>query len=116
MAGGFISCYPIKSFGLRRKIYMNIYVCVGSSCHLKGSYNIVNLMREALKDNNLEDKVNLSASFCLGKCTDGVTMKIDDEIVCGVSNDNFYSVFSEHVLKKLGNQNERVFATKKGKL
>lgn len=82
---------------------MNIYVCVGSSCHLKGSYDIVNLIREALKDNNLEDKVNLSASFCLGKCTDGVTIKIDDDIICGVSKENFSSIFSECVLKKLEN-------------
>lgn len=44
---------------------MDIYVCVGSSCHLKGSYSIVNLMREALKENFLEDRVNLLASFCL---------------------------------------------------
>jgi Respiratory-chain NADH dehydrogenase 24 Kd subunit. len=83
---------------------MNVCVCVGSSCHLKDSYNIINLMLEALKDNNLEDKVNLSASFCLGRCTDGVTIKIDDEIICGVSKDNFASIFSEYVLKKLENQ------------
>jgi len=80
---------------------MDIYVGVGSSCHLKGSYSIVNLMREALKENFLEDRVNLLASFCLGKCTDGVTIKVDDDIICGVSEENFSTIFSEHVLKRL---------------
>lgn len=55
---------------------MNIYVCVGSSCHLKGSYQIIELMKKALEDNGLTDQVNLSAAFCLGKCTHGVTIKV----------------------------------------
>ena len=45
---------------------MNIYVCVGSSCHLKGSYQIIDLMKKSLEENVLTDQVNLSAAFCLG--------------------------------------------------
>lgn len=80
---------------------MNIYICVGSSCHLKGSYNIINLMKDALEKNELTDKVNVSAAFCLGRCTDGVTIKVDDEIITGVSPENFNEIFEQHVLKKL---------------
>lgn len=80
------------------EIDMNIYVCVGSSCHLKGSYDIINLMREALKTHNLEDKVTLSASFCLGRCTDGVTIKVNEEIICGVSKENFSNIFTKNIL------------------
>lgn len=68
---------------------MNIFVCVGSSCHLRGSAKIVELIKDAVKENNLEDKIKLSGAFCLGKCTEGVSIKIDDEIICGVSPDNF---------------------------
>ena len=78
---------------------MNIYICVGSSCHLKGSYNIINLMKEALEKNGLSDNVNVSAAFCLGRCTDGVTIKVDDEIITGVSPDNFNDIFDKYVLK-----------------
>lgn len=87
---------------IERRIIMNVYVCVGSSCHLKGSYKIIELMKDAVEKNNLEDKVNIAAAFCLGKCTSGVTVKVDDEIICGVSPENFNDIFSEHVLKKLG--------------
>lgn len=80
---------------------MNIYICVGSSCHIKGSYDIIQLTRQAIEENHLEDTVQLSAAFCLGKCTDGVSVKIDDEIICGVSKDNFPEFFSQHVLSKL---------------
>ena len=77
---------------------MNIYVCVGSSCHLKGSYQIIELMKKALEDNGLTDQVNLSAAFCLGKCTHGVTIKVDDEIVTGVSPETFTEIFQKYVL------------------
>ncbi len=79
---------------------MNVYVCVGSSCHLKGSYKIIELMRESISNYGLGEKVNLSAAFCLGKCTSGVTIKVEDEIICGVSPENFSSVFKEKILKK----------------
>jgi NADH:ubiquinone oxidoreductase subunit E len=80
---------------------MNIYICVGSSCHIKGSYDIIQLIKEAISTNHLEDRINLSAAFCLGRCTDGVSVKINDEIICGVSKDNFNDFFEEHVLSAL---------------
>ncbi len=80
---------------------MNIYICVGSSCHIKGSYDIIQLMKEAISVNHLEDRINLSAAFCLGRCTDGVSVKINDDIICGISKDNFHSFFQEHVLSAL---------------
>ena len=77
---------------------MNIYVCVGSSCHLRGSDQIIELMKKALEDNGLTDQVNLSAAFCLGKCTHGVSIKVDDEIVTGVSPETFPEIFQKYVL------------------
>lgn len=77
---------------------MNICVCVGSSCHLKGSYDVIQLMKENLEKNGLTDQVNLSAAFCLGKCTHGVSVKIDDEIVTGWNKETFDSLFQERVL------------------
>lgn len=80
---------------------MTVNVCVGSSCHLKGSYKIITLLTDALKANGLEDKVELGAAFCLGRCTDGVSMKVDDEIVCGVCPENFEEFFSKHIIERL---------------
>jgi len=80
---------------------MNIYICVGSSCHLKGSYDIIQRMKEAIAELHLENEINLAAAFCLGHCTDGVSVKIDDDIVYGVSMDNFTEFFETKVLPKV---------------
>ena len=81
---------------------MTTLVCVGSSCHLKGSYDIIELMKDAIKKNNIEDKVTLKATFCLGKCgVAGVSIKVDDEIITGVTKENFDETFAKHVLAKL---------------
>lgn len=79
---------------------MKIDVCVGSSCHLKGSYGIIELLKKHLEDNNLSETVELKAAFCLGRCTNGVTVRIDDEIICGVCAENFIQFFDTHVLSK----------------
>ncbi len=80
---------------------MKVCVCVGSSCHLKGSYKIIELMKEALAKHGLTDTVELSAAFCLGKCTDGVTVQVGEEIVCGVSADNFNGFFQRYILDRV---------------
>lgn len=80
----------------------NIYVCVGSSCHLNGSYDIIELMKEAIKKNNLEDKVVLKATFCLNKCGNcGVNVKVNDEIITGLNKNNFNDVFKKNILTKI---------------
>ena len=81
---------------------MTIAVCMGSSCHIKGSKPIIELLKEKIKANNVEDKITLTGSICLGECASGgVNMKIDDEIVTGVNRDNFDSFFADKVLAKL---------------
>ena len=80
---------------------MIISVFVGSSCHLKGSYDVIESFKSALASNNLEDKVTLKATFCLGKCgVAGVTVKIDNEIITGVTTENFDEIFKTNVLAK----------------
>jgi NADH:ubiquinone oxidoreductase subunit E len=80
---------------------MNVFVCVGSSCHIKGSSDIIELIKQKIKEHNLEKKVNLSAAFCLGKCTDGVSIKVDGNIICGVSKENFEKIFENYILKDM---------------
>ena len=79
----------------------NISICVGSSCHLKGSYKIIEMAKEYITNHKIEDKVNLGVAFCLGRCPDGVTIKVDDEIIVGVCPENFQEIFDSKVLAGL---------------
>lgn len=82
---------------------MIIQICVGSSCHLKGSSEIVELFQKEINDRKLENDITLAASFCIGKCgREGVTVQIDDEIHVGVTLENFKEFFENNVLKQLG--------------
>ncbi|MBQ8895149.1 MAG: (2Fe-2S) ferredoxin domain-containing protein [Clostridia bacterium] len=81
---------------------MIIQVCVGSSCHIKGSPEIVALLQKAVDEYHLEDEVTLAGSFCIGKCNRiGVTVQVDDDIHTGVTKENFKEFFTENVLNKL---------------
>ena len=81
---------------------MIIQVCVGSSCHLKGSPEIVELLQKAVEEYHLEDEVTLAGSFCIGECNRiGVTIQVDDDIHVGVTKENFKEFLQENVLNKL---------------
>ena len=76
-----------------------VQICVGSSCHLKGSQEIVELLESALKEHNIEDEVVLSGSFCIGKCNRvGVTVQVNDDIHVGVTRENFREFFHKNIL------------------
>ena len=78
---------------------MIIQVCVGSSCHLKGSLEIVELMQKAVEEYNLDGDVVLVGSFCVGKCNrEGVTVQINDDIHVGVTPQNFKEFFKKNIL------------------
>lgn len=78
---------------------MVIQICVGSSCHLKGSPEIVELLTAAIKEHNLENEITLTGSFCIGKCNrTGVTIQVDDTIHTGVTRESFKEFFNDNVL------------------
>ena len=65
---------------------MIIQICVGSSCHIKGSAEIVELLQKAVAEYKLENEVTLAGSFCTGQCNRiGVTIQVDDVIHTGVT-------------------------------
>jgi NADH:ubiquinone oxidoreductase subunit E len=58
-----------------------ITICVGSSCHIKGSHSFIDYLQKAIPAYNLEQKIVLKASFCMGHCSEGISIKVDDELI-----------------------------------
>ena len=81
---------------------MIVQVCIGSSCHIKGSHDIVELFKASIEKNNLQDEITLAGSFCRGKCNRvGVTVQVDDEVYTGVTKENFNEFFNDKILSEL---------------
>ena len=59
---------------------VKVEICIGSSCHVKGAGQVLDIFRERIKEKNLGDKVALAGKFCIGKCTEGVCVTVDGEL------------------------------------
>ena len=77
---------------------MKVTVCIGSSCHIKGSRQVVQQLQYLIAENNLGDKVELSGTFCMGRCQEGVCVTIGDDFY-SVSPDNVDEFFNDNVLR-----------------
>ena len=79
---------------------MKITVCIGSSCHIKGSRQIVERLQALIAEQGLADKVQLGGTFCLGRCQEGVCVTVEDKF-CSVSPDTVDEFFKNEVLAKI---------------
>lgn len=73
---------------------MLVQICIGSACHLKGSYDIINYLKENIEKKGLEDKITLKASFCLGKCSQAVSVQVNNDPIISVSPTTVEDFFS----------------------
>lgn len=79
---------------------MVVTICIGSSCHLKGSRKIVERFNELIRENQVEDKVSLNGSFCIGECVKGVCVKVDG-VLHSVLPETADTFFEQEILAKL---------------
>ena len=78
---------------------MKVTVCIGSSCHIKGSRKVVESLQELIAKENLGDRVELGGTFCMGRCQEGVCVTVDDEFH-SVSPENVDEFFENEILAK----------------
>ncbi|MBR6568865.1 MAG: (2Fe-2S) ferredoxin domain-containing protein [Clostridia bacterium] len=78
---------------------MRITVCIGSSCHIKGSRQVVQGLQQLIAENGLQDRVDLGGTFCMGNCQAGVCVTVDD-VMYSVTPDTVEKFFDEHVKGK----------------
>lgn len=79
---------------------MKVTICIGSSCHLKGSKGVVEALQRLIAEHKLEDKVTLGGTFCMQNCQAGVSVSIDDT-VHSVSPETAEEFFNKEILAKL---------------
>ena len=78
---------------------MKVTVCIGSSCHIKGSRQVVERLQHLIAQEKLGDRVELGGTFCMGKCQEGVCVTVDDRFF-SVSPDTGDGFFENEIKAK----------------
>ena len=79
---------------------IQVTVCIGSSCHIKGSRQVVEQLQYLIAENKLGDKVELGGTFCMGKCQQGVCVTVNDAFY-SVTPDTVEEFFAKEILAKV---------------
>lgn len=79
---------------------MKVTVCIGSSCHIKGSRQVVERLQHLIAQEKLGDRVELGGTFCMGKCQEGVCVTVDDRFF-SVSPDTVDGFFENEIKAKV---------------
>ena len=79
---------------------MTVTVCIGSSCHIKGSRSVVEKLQDLIAEENLGDKIELGGTFCMGRCRQGVCVTVDGEFF-SVSPETVSSFFEKEIKARM---------------
>lgn len=78
-----------------------ISICIGSACHLKGSYQVVEIFKALVKEYKLEEQIELKADFCLKNCANAVSVMRWDNKLLSVSPENAREIFETEIIPYL---------------
>ena len=79
---------------------VKITVCIGSTCHIKGSRQVVEQLQALIAEKQVGDKVELGGTFCMGQCQQGVCVTVNDEFF-SVTPDSVNEFFAKEVLTRV---------------
>lgn len=79
---------------------VKITVCIGSSCHIKGSRQVVEVLQNKIAEKQVGDRVELCGTFCMGQCQQGVCVKLGEDFY-SVSPETAENFFDEEVMSRV---------------
>lgn len=83
---------------------IHLKVCVGTSCHINGGYNVISTFQHMIEEYGLHDKVAVDVSFCMRECAkSGVSVMVDDKPY-RVEPEKARTFFTETVFKLTNGQ------------
>ena len=85
---------------------MTITICIGSGCHIKGSRQIIAILQNLIHQYHLDVQIELEACFCQGRCNEGVVIRVNDDLVTGVSKENITEIFHQRILEELNSEHD----------
>lgn len=87
---------------------MVVQICIGSACHLKGSYQVIQTLKGLIESEHLEDRITLKSSFCLGACSGAVSVQINNDPVEAISPEETLHFYNNRIKGGLMDEIHRV--------
>ena len=78
---------------------MRVWICIGSSCHVRGSKEVIETLTGLVKEKHVKAELELAGSFCMGACSKGVSVRIGERIY-HVRPEDAKDFFYEVILKE----------------
>ncbi len=75
-----------------------IKICIGSACHVKGSYDVIEIFKRLIVENHLEGELELSGAFCTGNCMQAVVVVRWDSQLFSVNKENAEEIFMKELI------------------
>ncbi|PKP37431.1 MAG: electron transport complex protein RnfG [Bacteroidetes bacterium HGW-Bacteroidetes-15] len=73
---------------------IEVVICLGSSCFSRGNKNLLKVITQYIKDNNIQDRINFHGGHCFGSCADGPILKVNDTLYTGVDEQKVVEILS----------------------
>ena len=78
---------------------VEMHICLGSSCFSRGNKNVVMFIKDYMRKNHLEDKFIFKGARCMGHCSNGPNIIINDELIEGVNLSKIESILEREVAR-----------------
>jgi len=76
---------------------VNVHVCVGTSCFVRGSQNLLHALLRHIRDAGLQDAVDVKATFCFERCDRGPTVRVGEVVLERCTLEQACAVLSEQL-------------------
>jgi len=76
-----------------------MHICLGSSCFSRGNKDVVMFIKDYMRKNHLEDKFIFKGARCMGHCSNGPNIMINDELIEGVNLSKIESILEREVAR-----------------
>lgn len=77
-----------------------IRICLGSSCFSRGNRELVQVVRDFLKKNHLDDKVILRGARCMDKCSEGPWITINGKTFAQTSTTDIEKILEKELAEQ----------------
>lgn len=90
---------PFTIYASKKENKLNINVCFGTSCMLKGSQKLLKQILDYVETKDFKDNVGVDASFCFEKCSKGPVVRIGSQTIEKCTIEMAEKVINEEIQK-----------------